>query len=57
MTLQALCNSEKDAQLKFSVHNARTGIELNSIKASSNLLLSQKVFQAAENAAFEMKKF
>ena len=49
--MSKLCNANKDANIKFSVHNAMTGVELNQIKTTVNELAGGKTSHNAANGA------
>lgn len=57
-SLQKLCNSNKDAPLKFSVHSSRDNQELNSVKVTINDMLNGKLrHTAGANATFAIEQF
>ena len=47
ISMQKLCNANKDAPIKFSVHSNMSGLEINSVKVSINDYVSGKLRHAA----------
>ena len=57
LSMQALCNSNKDAEVKLSVHN-EFGVELNEVKTTVNEIANGKhVLQAADNTSLTIVDF
>ena len=56
--MSSLCNSNKSAKIKFSIHNAATGREINVIEASvMDFLEGRLIHKAAADTTFQMLNF
>lgn len=58
ISMQKLCNANKDAPIKFSVHSNMSGLEINSVKVPINDFVSGKLrHAAASQTTFSIDQF